>query len=86
VVACWCFADLQHFAEGVPGPGRREAAVRDPGAAAVVAVMQSDHKDLQAEAEGPDGLVEVAVAHLRWEEERHASKGWAPVVPVVPGQ
>ncbi len=70
MVACW-FADLQHFAgpqgqgEAVPGPGR-EAAVRDPGAAAVAAVMQADHKDLQAEAEaeGPDGLVVVAVAHL----------------------
>lgn len=35
--------------------------------------MHPDHKD-QREAEGPDGLVEVAAAHLHL-EERHASMG-----------
>jgi len=70
-VVCW-FADLEESqAEGEHGPGRRKAAVRDPGAA--VAAMQPDRKDQQTEAEGPDGLVGVAVAH--WEEELQASMG-----------
>jgi hypothetical protein len=66
-VACW-FADLQHSeesqAEGGHGLGRRKAAVRDPGAAVAAAAMQPDRKDQQTEAEGPDGLVGAAVAHL----------------------
>jgi hypothetical protein len=66
-VACW-FADLQHSeesqAEGEHGLGRRNAAVRDPGAAVAAAAMQPDRKDQQTEAEGPDGLVGAAVAHL----------------------
>ncbi len=71
-------ADLQHSgdqAEGEHGPGLRKAAVRDPGAAVAAAAMQPDRKDQQTEAVGPDGLVEVAVAHLHWEEEDHANMG-----------
>jgi len=59
---------------GEHGPGLREAAAQDPGAAVAAAVIQPDRKD-QREAEGPDGLVEVAAAHLHREEERHASMG-----------
>jgi hypothetical protein len=49
-------------------------------------VIQPDRKD-QWGVEGPDGLVDVAAAHLHREEERHASMGYAAAVPVpvVPG-
>jgi hypothetical protein len=51
-----------------------------PGAAVAAAVMQPDRKG-QREAEGYDGLVEVAAVHPhREEEERHASMGWAAAV------
>lgn len=51
--------------------------MRDPGAAVADAAvadaaMQPDRKDRQTEAEGPDGLVGAAVAHLH-REERQAS-------------
>jgi hypothetical protein len=36
----------------------------------------------QRGAEGPDELVEVAVAHLHREEERHGSMDYAAAVPV----
>lgn len=75
-MACW-FADLQHSEEsqgGEHGPGRRKAAVRDLGAVVDAGVMQPYRKGQQTSAEGPDGLVGAAVAHLHW-EERHASMG-----------
>jgi hypothetical protein len=80
VEACW-YADLQHGdpQKAVHGPGRKEAVAQVPGVAAAAAVIRPDRKD-QREAEGPDGLVEVAAVHLHREEEeeeevRHASKG-----------
>jgi hypothetical protein len=69
------YAVLQHSADlraGEHGPGRR-AVAQEQGAAVGAAVMHPDHKD-QREAEGPDGLVEVAAAHLHL-EERHVSMG-----------
>lgn len=76
--ARWC-ADLQHsgnLQEGEHGPGRREAVAQVPGVAVAAAVIQPGRKD-QLEADGPDGLVEVAAAHLRREEEeeRRGSMG-----------
>lgn len=56
--------------EGEHGPGQPKAAVRDLGAAVAAAAMQPDRKDQQTEAEGPDGLVGAAVAHLHWEEQQ----------------
>ena len=75
-MACW-FADLQHseeYQEGEHVPGRRKAAVRDPGAAVAVVAIQPDRRDQQTEADGPGGLVEAAVAQLHWGEQQ-ASMG-----------
>lgn len=68
------FADLQQPEEsqaqaqaaGEHGPGRRKAAVRDPGVAVAAAARRPARKDQQMEAGGPDGLVGAGVAHLHW--------------------
>jgi hypothetical protein len=87
VEACWYAdlqpcryaADLQHSGdpqEAEHGPGRQEAVAQVPGVAAAAAVIQPDCKD-QREAEGPDGVVEVAAVHLHREVVvvGHESKG-----------